>query len=323
MSKLVSVIIPAYNVEEYITEAIKSVQKQTYPHWELLVINDGSTDSTEAKISQAAMSDSRVRLINQANGGSSRARNTGLDNARGAYIAFLDGDDLWKSTFLDEMLATKENAGLAMAYCGYTHLYNHGLQRGFGHPYANGDVLLAAIKGQCHIHIGCTHVDKAIYDIHNLRFTDGCLIGQDTELILKLISITKVVSLPKELMLYRIRRGSAIRSKWQWQKHIHSIYGAQRARTAILQMLAGQDGYEEIAAAFAQRLASQWYKFLWRMIKNGFCSEALALLDNPLYAAEMSLLNYKEVSRINTLKFKVVASRNLKLWQKISKFGFL
>ena len=323
MSKLVSVIIPAYNVEEYITEAIKSVQKQTYPHWELLVINDGSTDSTEAKISQAAMSDSRVRLINQANGGSSRARNTGLDNARGAYIAFLDGDDLWKSTFLDEMLATKENAGLAMAYCGYTHLYNHGLQRGFGHPYANGDVLLAAIKGQCHIHIGCTLVDKAIYDIHNLRFTDGCLIGQDTELILKLISITKVVSLPKELMLYRIRRGSAIRSKWQWQKHIHSIYGAQRARTAILQMLAGQDGYEEIAAAFAQRLASQWYKFLWRMIKNGFCSEALALLDNPLYAAEMSLLNYKEVSRINTLKFKVVASRNLKLWQKISKFGFL
>ncbi len=323
MSKLVSVIIPAYNVEEYITEAIKSVQKQTYPHWELLVINDGSTDSTEAKISQAAMSDSRVRLINQANGGSSRARNTGLDNARGAYIAFLDGDDLWKSTFLDEMLATKENAGLAMAYCGYTHLYNHGLQRGFGHPYANGDVLLAAIKGQCHIHIGCTLVDKAIYDIHNLRFTDGCLIGQDTELILKLISITKVVSLPKELMLYRIRRGSAIRSKWQWQKHIHSIYGAQRARTAILQMLAGQDGYEEIAAAFAQRLASQLYKFLWRMIKNGFCSEALALLDNPLYAAEMSLLNYKEVSRINTLKFKVVASRNLKLWQKISKFGFL
>ena len=323
MSKLVSVIIPAYNVEEYITEAIKSVQKQTYPHWELLVINDGSTDSTEAKISQAAMSDSRVRLINQANGGSSRARNTGLDNARGAYIAFLDGDDLWKSTFLDEMLATKENAGLAMAYCGYTHLYNHGLQRGFGHPYANGDVLLAAIKGQCHIHIGCTLVDKAIYDIHNLRFTDGCLIGQDTELILKLISITKVVSLPKELMLYRIRRGSAIRSKWQWQKHIHSIYGAQRARTAILQLLAGQDGYEEIAAAFAQRLASQLYKFLWRMIKNGFCSEALALLDNPLYAAEMSLLNYKEVSRINTLKFKVVASRNLKLWQKISKFGFL
>ena len=323
MSKLVSIIIPAYNVEKYIEETIASVQKQTYPHWELLVVNDGSTDATEEKIKKMVLTDSRIHLFNQANGGSSRARNTGLENAKGDYIAFLDGDDLWSPTFLEEMLAAKENAGLAMVYCGYTHLYSHGLKRGFGHSYANGDILLKAIKGQCQIHIGCTLVDKAIYDIHNLRFTDGCLIGQDTELILKLISITKVVSLPKELMLYRIRKGSAIRSKWQWQKHMHAILGARRARSAILEWHLGQPDHEEIATAFDQRIAFRWFKFVWRMIKKGCYDDALELLNNPLYSEEMNLLNFKDIKHINAIKFKIVASRNLQLWKIVNKLGFL
>ena len=323
MSKLVSVIIPAYNVGNYIEETIISVQNQTYPHWELLVVNDGSTDATEEKIEKMVLTDSRIHLFNQANGGSSRARNTGLENAKGDYIAFLDGDDMWKPTFLEELLAAKENAGLAMAYCGYTHLYSHGLQRGFGHSYANGDILLAAIKDQCQIHIGCTLVDKAIYDIHNLRFTDGCLIGQDTELILKLISITKVVSLPKELMLYRIRKGSAIRSKWQWQKHIHAILGARRARSAILERHLGKPDREEISAAFEQRIAFRWLKFVWRMIKNGCYNDSIELLNNPIYSEEMKLLDYNKISLINALKFKIVNTRNIRLWKKINTLGFL
>ena len=319
MSKLVSIIIPAYNVEKYIAETINSVQKQTYPYWELLLINDGSTDYTEAKITQAAMSDSRVRLINQVNGGSSRARNTGLAQASGDYIAFLDGDDLWKATFLEEMLAAKEKSAAAIVYCGYAHLYRCGLQRGFRHSYLSGDVLLASIKGKCPIHIGCTLVDKNLYDKHDLRFTDGCLIGQDREFILKLVSIAPVASLPKELMLYRIRPGSAIRAKWQWQKHIHAIYGAQRARTAILQRLAGQDSYEEVAAAFAQRLASQWYKFLWRMIKKGYHAEALALMTDPECSAELNALDKNLLANKERFKANIVLGKNLRFWRLLSK----
>ena len=89
---LVSIITPVYNAEKYIKETINSVLNQTYSSWELLVIDDGSTDST-AKIVKS-FSDSRIILIQQENGGVSSARNKGIDLARGKYITFLDADDI-------------------------------------------------------------------------------------------------------------------------------------------------------------------------------------------------------------------------------------
>lgn len=323
MSKLVSVIIPAYNVENYIEDAINSVRNQTYTHWELLIVDDGSTDGTKRKIMEIAAHDSRLRLIIQVNGGSSHARNTGLDNAIGNCIAFLDGDDMWQPTFLEELLAVKEKAGLAMAYCGYTHLYKFGIKRGFHHQYVDGDALTASIKGLCPIHIGCTLADKDFYDTHNLRFTVGCLIGQDSEFILKVLAFTKVISLHKELMLYRIHNSSAVHSQWKWQKQIHAIYGARRARTIILQERYDKIDNSQIASAFKQRIAVQWLRLIWRMIKNGNYNEALELLDNPVYAQEIRLLNYHEISQVNAIKFKIVQSRNLNLWKKIKIFSYI
>ena len=83
--------MPAYNAEKYIAEAIQSVLDQTFQDWELLVIDDGSKDST-AKIVNS-FSDPRIVLIQQENGGVSVARNAGLDLAKGKYITFLDADD--------------------------------------------------------------------------------------------------------------------------------------------------------------------------------------------------------------------------------------
>lgn len=95
MSLLVSVIMPAYNAERYITDSIQSVLDQTYPHWELIVIDDGSTDSTARVAGEFAGRDGRVKCIRQPNGKQAKARNTGIANSSGTLIAFLDSDDLW------------------------------------------------------------------------------------------------------------------------------------------------------------------------------------------------------------------------------------
>src|SRR5882757_4082321 len=92
---LVSVIMPAYNAEKYIAEAINSVKQQTYTAWELIVIDDGSTDNTAAIIKKYAGTDNRIMYTYQANGGQGKARNNGLKKATGEYVAFLDADDLW------------------------------------------------------------------------------------------------------------------------------------------------------------------------------------------------------------------------------------
>ncbi len=92
---LVSVIMPAYNAEKYIPEAIESVIGQTYPGWELIVVDDGSTDNTAGIISQYAARDNRIRYIQQPHGKQAKARNNALMHARGELIAFLDADDIW------------------------------------------------------------------------------------------------------------------------------------------------------------------------------------------------------------------------------------
>jgi len=88
---LVSVIIPAYNAEKFLEEAINSVLNQTYPNMEIIVIDDGSTDNTKSKV----LSFKNIRYIYQKHSGIAEARNRGIENAEGEYIAFLDADDLW------------------------------------------------------------------------------------------------------------------------------------------------------------------------------------------------------------------------------------
>lgn len=97
---LVSVIMPAYNGERYIRRAIESVRRQTMSDWELVVVDDGSTDSTRAIVSRWARVDHRVKLINQPNRGPSAARNRSIEAAQGSLIAYLDCDDEYHPDYL-------------------------------------------------------------------------------------------------------------------------------------------------------------------------------------------------------------------------------
>lgn len=101
----VSVIMPAYNVAAYIGAAIESVKAQTVGDWELLVVNDGSTDETYETVQRLAAGDERIRLLTKPNGGISTARNMALALSSGEYIAILDSDDVWEPAYLAEQLA--------------------------------------------------------------------------------------------------------------------------------------------------------------------------------------------------------------------------
>lgn len=90
---MVSIVLPCYNCQSYIDQAIDSVFQQTYADWELVIVDDGSTDQSLDIIRQYAESESRIRVFTQENRGVSKARNLALENARGEYIAFLDADD--------------------------------------------------------------------------------------------------------------------------------------------------------------------------------------------------------------------------------------
>ncbi len=119
---LVSIITPCYNGSKYIAETIESVLNQSYKKWEMIVVDDGSKDCSAEIIRSYVDKDDRINLIQQPNGGSANARNHGIREAHGQYIALLDADDLWKPDFLKEQIAFLKEKQTLCVYSSYERI---------------------------------------------------------------------------------------------------------------------------------------------------------------------------------------------------------
>ncbi len=116
-SELVSIIIPVYNVEEYLKKCAASIMGQTYKNFEAIFVDDGSTDSSGSICDGLAEFENRIKVIHQENRGLSGARNTGLAEAKGEYICFVDSDDMISPEYLSDMMDAIKESGADMAFC--------------------------------------------------------------------------------------------------------------------------------------------------------------------------------------------------------------
>jgi teichuronic acid biosynthesis glycosyltransferase TuaG len=124
---LVSIVTPAYNAAPYIRETIASVQRQTVRDWEMIIVDDASSDETHALVSEAAAADLRIIPVRlPQNGGPAVSRNTALDRARGEFVAFLDADDLWDPTKLEKQLAFMQARGSEFSFGSYRVISHRG-----------------------------------------------------------------------------------------------------------------------------------------------------------------------------------------------------
>lgn len=120
MSGLVSIITPTYNSEKFITETILSVQNQTYTNWEMLLVDDCSSDKTVDIIQQLMEDDHRIHLIRlNKNSGASKARNQAIKEVKGDFMTFIDADDIWFPDFLESSIATMQETGIPFVFSSY------------------------------------------------------------------------------------------------------------------------------------------------------------------------------------------------------------
>ncbi len=124
---LVSIITPVYNAERFLEDTIKSVQKQSYKNWELVLVDDCSKDSSSEIIEKFQNSDDRIRYIKlEKNSGAAISRNTGIKNAKGRFIAFVDSDDLWEETKLEKQIEYMLKENIGFSFTSYRYMRENG-----------------------------------------------------------------------------------------------------------------------------------------------------------------------------------------------------
>lgn len=120
MNNLVSIVTPTFNSSKYIAETIQSVQKQTHPNWEMIIVDDCSTDTTVDIIKNFIVNDNRIQLHQlKSNSGPAVARNKGIENVSGKYMTFLDADDIWFEDFIENSIKTIKETKIPFVFSSY------------------------------------------------------------------------------------------------------------------------------------------------------------------------------------------------------------
>jgi glycosyltransferase involved in cell wall biosynthesis len=200
---LISVIIPTFNAENTIHEAVSSALNQSFSDIEVLVINDGSTDKTLAKL--AKIKDPRLRVLSFANGGVAASRNRGIQNAKGQYLSFLDSDDAWAVNKLERQLSAlhaNPKASIAYSWSDYMDTNGQFLQHGW-HADHDGDVYETLFCG-CFIENGSNIlVDREAVTKVGL-FDASVTPAEDWDFYLRLAERYHFVCVPEVHVFYRI-----------------------------------------------------------------------------------------------------------------------
>lgn len=203
----ISVIIPAYNVELYISSTINSVLNQTYNNIEIIVVDDGSKDKTRRIVEDLSLHHRNIHYLWQNNSGVSDARNYGISKASGEYIAFIDGDDLWKPEKIELQVRQIEEDNTKACYTGY-EILDRGQLKGVSNQYQCGEIFCDSLLGNLAAWTGTWLVEKAFLLKHSIEFSSCFNWAEDTEYFNKVISMTRISVVKKSLAEHRIRDNS-------------------------------------------------------------------------------------------------------------------
>jgi len=309
--------MPVYNVAAYVAASVASVQAQTFTSWELIVVNDGSTDETCRILQSLAREDHRIRLTSQQNAGVAKARNRGLDMAQGDVLVFLDGDDLWRKDYLEQTLAKLEEFQAGFVFCGVEYLEANGSLRPCVMKLPQGiltpDALIEAmLSGAITLCMGSVALRRTPA-VRSLRFTEGCRYGEDTEYLIRVLPLSRsIYFLAEPLFLYRVRPGSVTQQDWDWRIRLDGVHAVDRAFEFV------HDHCPKSVIGGHQSLRHFWkYRFLYRMVKGGIFKDAQELLDQEAWRSALRSVA-QGGSYWHRRKARILLGGNRLLWRLVS-----
>ncbi|HNJ61200.1 MAG TPA: glycosyltransferase [Chitinophagales bacterium] len=208
----VSVLMTAYNAENYVKEAIQSILEQTYSDFEFVIINDGSTDKTLEIIQ--SFDDKRIRIINEGKFGYYKAKRRLIEEAKGKYIAIMDADDIAdKNRFEAEVdfLDKHPDFGLVGTNATWIDKDNKPFGKGFNFSYSPEELKCRLLFHNCFVHSSVL-IRKSILDKYQLNYREKA--SEDLDLWVQISRYIEVKNIPKKLIKYRIHSNSIVHSNW-------------------------------------------------------------------------------------------------------------
>lgn len=257
MSELISIIVPVYNVEKFITETIESVLKQTFSNWELMLIDDGSTDNSGEICKQYTLKDDRIKYIYKTNSGQAAARNLGIKNATGNYITFLDSDDLYSEDKLAQhFIDLKENPADFYYGAGFllfeSRIENKIETYDWFYGHFSGDEFFKILYHSSSVNINTVLVKKELFETVGLFDESEEFRGtEDWDLWIRIaLKVNTIYGNPAPKVYYRIhdngihfQRANMQIGKWKiYEKHeanklIHPLVRKREYRYNFRQMM--------------------------------------------------------------------------------------
>jgi len=232
--EVVSIVIPIYNVEAYLRKCLETIVNQTYPHLEIILVNDGSPDHSEAICKEFFKQDSRIRYVRQVNGGLSAARNTGIDLATGDYITFVDPDDWVTEDYVETLYDQLKKYGADVSTGNY-NLFNDSTSK-FLIKLTEDDYFETLYEGR---DMAWACAMMKLYKIslfEDLRFPVGKNVEDNFLMYKLLLKANRVIHTEKCIYWYRVGRKDTLSQVWT-EKRVLDEMEAKNEKLALLGML--------------------------------------------------------------------------------------
>ncbi|MBQ9850853.1 MAG: glycosyltransferase family 2 protein [Clostridia bacterium] len=236
---LISVIIPVYNVEKYLRECVDSVLNQTYGNFEIILVDDGSTDSSGEICDEYVDKDERVTVVHQKNSGPSKTRNTGLENANGKYIYFLDSDDYIEKNALELLLNTAESDQADLVFFDARSFSDDGadIKQGYvingSYEAKSGYEILAELhkNKDYHCAVYLLFIKNQLLKENSISFLESAYCSEDMLFTYKVFCSSKKAAQCKNTLYHRRYRSGSIVTSKKSVRHFRScrdVYGEIR-----------------------------------------------------------------------------------------------
>ena len=319
MQPTVSIIIPAYNVGDFLKDTVLSVQQQAFTDWEIVLVNDGSTDNTLEIATSLASHDPRIKVIDQHNQGVSVARNNGFFKSMGLFVVFLDGDDLWPHGALQALMSKQQESGADVVYGRQNTMRLNGHIDIVYDDYPSGNILLQALRHGM-VHIGGTLINRRLLAQHEIVFTPGCTLDEDTEFIWKVLALAPVQWTDQVVLTRRDRVGSANTLAWSWRAASHSIASYERLAEFVKTHYNLPD-QQSVLQELDFALNFRRFKAIWQLIKRKQFETIQSALDRPEWRSGITHLDKSRLSASQRLEYFICTSENAFLWSIAARFA--